>query len=151
MEFEGFAALKIPLKPQQMLANTGTMRLNVHPISILLATSKVLGWMNPYSSLGRPKVHNQHERKAARWVLSLLSLRTSNASKIVDSSRVHCRVIGWIPPEGLWVDLGRDLTERNLEELRCLGKNSHLTCLLHQKSIQRSAQTLRSFAFSRRL
>jgi len=43
MEFEGFAALKIPLKPQQMLANTGTMRLNVHPISILLATSKVLG------------------------------------------------------------------------------------------------------------
>ena len=40
------------------------------------------------------------------------------------------------------MDLGRDLTGHDLGEFRRLGKDSRVTCLLHQKSIQRSAQTL---------
>jgi len=49
-----------------MLANIGMATLNVHATVILLATSKVPGQMNPFSSSGRAKLHNQYERKAAK-------------------------------------------------------------------------------------
>jgi len=49
-----------------MLANTGSARLNVHPTAILLATSKVLGRTNPFSSSWKAKVHKQRAGKAAK-------------------------------------------------------------------------------------
>jgi len=40
MEFEGFPALKIPLRPQYMLANTGIARLYLHPTSNIFEGSR---------------------------------------------------------------------------------------------------------------
>jgi len=65
-EWKGFAALVTSFRLQQMLSNTGIVRLKVWSDSIKPAVSKFPRRISFSPILGSAKAYSQHDRKSAK-------------------------------------------------------------------------------------